>query len=127
MFKLIDQNEDGTIQESELLRVVNSLSTDESEQAIAGPGQSLTFNQFMAIMAEAEFYNLFLNTFNSLDVHNSGFIPRKDLRKILAGVRDLISDEQIGIIGSNDENEDDQEDIQVNYEQFTRMMLGAKL
>ena len=51
----------------------------------------------------------------------------KDLRKILAGVRDLISDEQIGIIGSNDENEDDQEDIQVNYEQFTRMMLGAKL
>jgi len=127
VFKLIDQNEDGTIQESELLRVVNSLSTDEREQAIAGPGQSLTFNQFMAIMAEAEFYNLFVSTFNSLDVHNSGFIPRKDLRKILAGVRDLISDEQIGIIGSNDENEDDQEDIQVNYEQFTRMMLGAKL
>ena len=125
VFRLIDQNEDGTIQEAELLRVVNSLVTDDNSiiQASGKSDQTLTFDEFMAIMAEAEFYNLFLNTFNSLDVYNSGFVRAKDLKKILSGINDLISDEQISIIGGKEEDED----FLVNYEQFTKMLLGTKL
>lgn len=125
VFNLIDENDDGTIQEEELLRVVNSLAPDETSKIkCCATNQTMTYDEFMSIMAEAEFYNLFLNTFNTLDVYNSGFVRAKELRSILSGIHDLISDEQMSIIGEPGE---EGEDFLVNYEQFTKMLLGTKI
>ena len=100
---------------------------DEVEREIPSrvkfPQQKITFDEFMGVMAEAEFYNLFLNTFDTLDTYNSGFVRAKDLKKVLCGVRDLISDDQTSIIDSVDSDED----MLVNYEQFTKMMIGSAL
>lgn len=129
VFYLVDQNEDGSIQESELLRVVKSLNAEKEEvirevpSRVQFPQQKITFDEFMGVMAEAEFYNLFLNTFNALDTYNSGFVRAKDLKNVLCGVRDLISDDRTSIIDSVDSDED----MLVNYEQFTKMMIGSAL
>lgn len=40
-------------------------------------------------MAESEFYNLFLETFEELDKENTGYVRAGDLDEVLHGVRDL--------------------------------------
>ena len=125
VFVLIDQNDDGSVQQSELLKVVNSLSSDENAVSFVDGfdvDQSLTKEEFLAIMAEAEFYNLFVNTFNTLDVYNSGFVRGSDINRILKGINDLISDENFSLI-----QEVGGDDNLINYEQFTKMLLGTKL
>jgi len=125
VFVLIDQNDDGSVQQSELLKVVNSLSSDENAVSFVDGfdvDQTLTKEEFLAIMAEAEFYNLFVNTFNTLDVYNSGFVRGSDINRILKGINDLISDENFSLI-----QEVGGDDNLINYEQFTKMLLGTKL
>ena len=48
-------------------------------------------DEFMGVMAEAEFYNLFTETFQELDKDNTGYVRAGDLDEVLGGVRDLIS------------------------------------
>ena len=64
---------------------------------------------------------LFLDTFNALDKDNTGFVRVADLDRVLCGMRDLISQDQMSIIDVEDK------DMLVDYEQFSRMMLGATL
>jgi calmodulin len=78
-------------------------------------------HEFMGVMAEAEFFYLFLDTFNALDKDNTGFVCAADLDRVLCGMRDLISQDQMSIIDVEDK------DMLVDYEQFSRMMFGAKL
>merc|ERR1711865_728392 len=81
----------------------------------------ITKEDFFGLMAESETYQLFIDTFKTLDPHDSGFVRTKDLDAILCGVRDLISDDRKSIIDVADE------DMMVDYEQFSRMLLGTKL
>merc|ERR1712238_142969 len=83
--------------------------------------KKITKEDFFGLMAESETYQLFIDTFKTLDPHDSGFVRTKDLDKILCGVRDLISDDRKSIIDVADE------DMMVDYEQFSRMLLGTKL
>ena len=78
-------------------------------------------DEFMGVMAEAEFYNLFTETFQELDKDNTGYVRAGDLDEVLGGVRDLISNEQTNIIDVEDK------DMLVDYEQFSKMLLGAAL
>ena len=75
----------------------------------------------MGLMAEADFYNLFLDTFKALDVHDSGFVKASELDRVLCGVRDLISDDRNSIIDVEDK------DTLIDYEQFSKMLLGRTL
>ena len=53
-------------------------------------------------MAEAEFYNLFLETFRALDKMDTGYVRAADLDRVLCGVRDLITDDRNSIIDVED-------------------------
>jgi len=131
-FDLIDTSRDGMITLLELKTVLQSigdshLSDEDLLNAIAQGGASsfsdnrLSREDFIGIMAESEFYHLFTDIFSSLDTENSGFVRAKDLDRVLCGVRDLISDDRKSIIDVEDT------DMLIDYEQFSRMMLGSAL
>lgn len=128
-FRLIDESGDGEISLVELKRVLTSIGDDktdvELQNMIVAAGSdhvdahsTMTYADFMGIMAEAEFYHLFRDVFSSLDSRGTGFVKAADLDRVLCGMRDLISDDRKSII--------DVEDVEmlVDYEQFTRMLLG---
>ena len=140
-YNVVDLDKDGQITIVELRRVMNSvgdetsdddllkliktgsneLSPDAKTNPIIDRQEVITYEDFMGLMAEAEFYHLFLDTFRSLDTRDSGFVKAGELDKVLCGVRDLISDDRKSIIDVEDP------DILINYEQFSRMLLGTAL
>ena len=81
----------------------------------------ITEQDFTGLMAEVEIYHLFLDTFKAMDTQNSGFVRAKDLDRVLCGIRDLISDDRNSIIDVEDQ------EMMVDYEQFSRMLLGTSL
>jgi calmodulin len=122
----------------EIIRKTNPLSTNQYDEGKTGfsldsPTISsvddennfgttgITLNEFLGVMAEAEFYYLFTETFQVLDKDNSGYVRAGDLDEVLDGVRFLITDDRKSIIDVEDQ------DIQVDYEQFAKMLLGASL
>ncbi|GAX19322.1 hypothetical protein FisN_4Lh098 [Fistulifera solaris] len=133
-FEFSDANGDGQIELQELKRIVYSMNSGEEgenealdqelqvaiERNSAGPAV-LDYTDFMGIMAESEFYFLFNDIFASLDTNNSGYVKAMDLDRVLSGVRDLISDDRNSIIDVEDQ------DMLIDYEQFTRMLLGTSL
>jgi calmodulin len=149
IFALMDVNADGCLELSELQRLLESIgeTTDElpnvlkvnnnttmdgacAEQPSSspmldsdscfGPGV-MTYEDYMGIMAEAEFYHLFRDIFASLDANGSGYVKARDLDRVLCGVRDLISDDRKSVIDVDDK------DMLIDYEQFSRMLLGTTL
>lgn len=133
-FRLIDDNGDGEVTLMELRRIMDSVGEERSDEDLHNVIQQsrtlngaiderkgITAEDFTGLMAEAEIYHLFLDTFRTLDPNDTGFVRAKDLDRVLRGVRDLIRDDRHSII--------DVEDIEmmVDYEQFARMLLGAAL
>ena len=131
LFKLIDQSGDGHISLLELRRAMESVGQNRSDDELlqminnANPeidgNEEINFAEFMGMMAEAEFYYLFIETFEALDSNKSGFVSAGDLNRVLCGVRDLVSDDRMSIIDTSDM------DMQVDYETFADMLLGKPL
>ena len=141
VFKLIDRNGSGIISLLDMRRFMESAQmdhvTDQVLLDILHRGThtggvvdnngsrygttGLQLNEFLGIMAEAEFYSLFTETFKELDKENNGYVRAGDLDKVLRGVRGLINDDHRSIIDVVDQ------DVQVDYEQFAKMLLGAAL
>lgn len=131
LFSIIDVSGDNEISLWELKRVMESIGEETSDAELKemvttghsgmDGSQVLTFDGFMGIMAEAEFYQLFTDTFASLDKYNTGFVKAQDLDRILCGLRDLISDDRKSIIDVEDK------EMMIDYEQFSRMLLGGSL
>jgi Ca2+-binding EF-hand superfamily protein len=130
-YNLIDIDGDGEITVIELRRLMDSIGEEKSDeelvdlietshQAVDGK-QVITYEDFMGLMAEVEFYHLFLETFRALDKRDSGYVRAKDLDRVLCGVRDLISDDRRSLIDMDDD------EMMVDYEQFSRMLLGTAL
>jgi Ca2+-binding EF-hand superfamily protein len=146
IFALMDVNGDGCLELNELKRLLDSIGDISSEELksvlqvndkndddcanadpkaidvenCVGPGV-MTYEDYMGIMAEAEFYYLFRDIFASLDVQGSGYVKASDLDRVLCGVRDLISDDRKSVIDVDDK------DMLIDYEQFSRMLLGTTL
>jgi len=132
-FKLIDEDQSEQINLRELRRVMDSVGEDRSDQELLdvmerqnyAPWQddtkTITKEDFFGLMAESETYHLFIDTFQTLDPKDTGFVRAKDLDRILCGVRDLISDDRKSIIDVEDR------EMMVDYEQFSRMLLGSSL
>jgi calmodulin len=133
VFNIVDVHKRGKISLLEMRRFMDSArekkSNDELLEMIARASPlfqdhkdyGISRDEFMGVMAEAEFYNLFTETFQELDKESTGYVRAGDLDEILGGMRDLISDEQTSIIDVEDK------DMLVDYEQFSKMLLGAAL
>jgi Ca2+-binding EF-hand superfamily protein/thiol-disulfide isomerase/thioredoxin len=130
-YNLIDADGDGEITLIELRRLMDSIGEEKSDadlrtyiekgnQNLDGK-QVITYEDFMGIMAEAEFYNLFYETFQALDKDDSGYLRASDLNRVLCGIRDLITDDHKSIIDVEDD------DMSIDYEQFSKMLLGTAL
>ena len=131
-FKLVDSNGDGGINLIELKRVMEMIGEETSEDDLkdmiphgyhlgSGGEDVMNLQEFQGILAEVEFYYLFRDIFASLDRRDAGFVKAADLDRVLCGVRDLISDDQHSIIDVDDK------DMMIDYEQFTKMLLGISL
>lgn len=131
-FRLVDEDGDGEITLVELRRIMDSIGEERTDQELLdliekshfsamGGKKIITEEDFTGIMAEVEIYYLFLDTFTALDSNNTGFVRAKDLDRVLCGVRDLISDDRHSIIDVVDK------EMMVDYEQFSRMLLGLSL
>ncbi len=101
--------------DAELVDMIN-----KGNVAIDG-NQDITYQDFMGIMAEAELYHLFRDTFAALDKYNSGYVKAADLDRVLCGMRDLISDDRHSVIDVEDT------EMMIDYEQFSKMLLGTAL
>jgi calmodulin len=150
IFHIMDSNKDGCIDLTELQRLMNSIGESSvllqdslqrnSDVLVARNSHStfsimdildgdacleqdggMTYEDFMGLMAEAEFYYLFRDIFASLDLEDSGYVKARDLDRVLCGVRDLISDDRKSVIDVEDK------DMLIDYEQFSRMLLGTTL
>ena len=133
VFDIVDVHKRGTISLLEMRRFMDSAREKRSDEEImqmiarAAPhfrestDYVISRDEFMGVMAEAEFFNLFTETFKELDRDNTGYVRAGDLDDVLGGVRDLISNDRTGIIDVEDK------DMLVDYEQFSRMLLGAAL
>lgn len=130
VFKMIDSNGDGKISMPEIKKALNVIGDENrSETQImeminkADPSvdgnSEISANEFLGVMAEAEFYYLFKETFATLDPQNSGYVQAGKLDNILCGLRDLISDDRKSIIDVDDK------DMLIDYETFSRMMIGS--
>jgi len=134
-YSLIDADGDGEITLFELRRLMESIGEARSDEELVSfiqtshggmtdqrdGKQVITYRDFFGIMAEVEIYHLFLETFRVLDEHDSGFVRARDLDRVLCGVRDLVTDDRKSIIDVEDT------DMMVDYEQFSRMLLGTAL
>ena len=129
-FNLIDSDNDGEVTIIELRRIMETIGDERSDDELLAMIQTghhgvtdgkevITYQDFMGLMAEAEFYHLFLDTFRALDTTDSGFVRARELDKVLCGVRDLISDDRKSIIDVEDT------DMMIDYEQFSKMLLGV--
>lgn len=134
VFNMADVSKSGTISLLEMRRFMESARKERTDDELleiinkANPlveeskfGTGITLNEFMGVMAEAEFYYLFTETFQELDKDNTGYVRAGDLDEVLHGVRGLISEDRKSIIDVEDQ------DVQVDYEQFAKMLLGAAL
>jgi calmodulin len=130
-YNLIDSDGDGEITLMELRRLMDSIGEAKSDEELVSlietshqemdGRQVITYPDFMGLMAEAEFYHLFLDTFRALDTRDLGYVRAKDLDRVLCGVRDLITDDRRSIIDVEDT------EMMVDYEQFSKMLLGTAL
>ena len=130
-FNLIDRDGDGEITLMELRRLMDSIGEERSDEELLNliatshqemdGKKTISYKDFIGIMAEAEFYNLFLETFRALDKMDTGYVRAADLDRVLCGVRDLITDDRNSIIDVEDT------DMSIDYEQFSRMLLGSAL
>jgi calmodulin len=134
VFNMADVTKSGTINLLEMRRFMEGARKQRSDDELieiinkANPsadgsklGKGISLNEFMGVMAEAEFYYLFTETFQELDRDNTGYVRAGDLDEVLEGVRYLITEDRKSIIDVEDQ------DVQVDYEQFARMLLGAAL
>jgi len=129
VFAAVDISNDGSISILELKRFLESIGENHSEDELkdmidrsnpmVSGNETLEIDEFLGMMAEAEFYYLFLEIFSVLDDEESGFIRAGDLRKKLGGIESLMSDERTLILGQGSD------DDLINYEAFSRMLLGA--
>lgn len=136
VFDIVDSQQSGKISLREMRRFMDSARKRKSNEelqammarATAPPEDpvihgdyAINRDEFMGVMAEAEFYNLFTETFQELDKDNTGYVRAGDLDEVLGGVRGLISDNPTNLIDVEDK------DMLVDYEQFSKMLLGAAL
>jgi calmodulin len=116
VFNMADVSKTGTISLLEMRRFMASAqrkgtSDGELLEMIHKANQKdsqidtrMTLDEFMGVMAEAEFYSLFTEIFQALDKDKTGYVRAGDLDEVLDGVRDLISNDRKSLIDVEDQD-----------------------
>lgn len=102
VFNIADRERRGVISLLDMRRFMESARKELTDEELLtmmskanpigdGPkfDTGIGLNEFMGVMAEAEFYSLFLETFEELDKDKTGYVRAGDLDAVLHGVRDL--------------------------------------
>ena len=133
VFDMVDIQKQGRISLLEMQKFMQSARESKSDEELramimrvnprydVSAEYAISRDEFMGVMAEAEFYNLITETFQELDQEGTGYVKAGDLDDILGGVKDLISNDQSRIIDVEDK------EMHIDYEQFSKMLLGAAL
>ncbi|KAG6480815.1 neo-calmodulin-like [Zingiber officinale] len=134
-FSLFDKDGDGCITVEELADVVRSLGHDPTKQELQdmimevdvnGNG-TIEFNEFLSIMdrkmKEVEAEEELREAFNVFDIDQNGFISASELMKVMISLGDDVTSEQVlEMIREADMDGDGQ----VNFDEFSRMMMFLK-
>jgi len=126
VWNIIDKDNDGLLSLREMKEFMKSVGDEKCSDKIQdiitilkNPNAEMSYITFIGIMAEAEFYFLFTDMFNALDKYDAGYVRLKDLENVLSGMNDLVSDEKRDVFGFDDK------DMLIDYELFSKMLLGA--
>jgi Ca2+-binding EF-hand superfamily protein len=154
MFRLVDHDHDGHISIGDLAAVLDSVRLDENDNAngsrFSSPSSSqqdgatalalLSLEEFMGLAAEAEFYNLLLETFGGMDPKNTGYIQVDQVANMLEELTLALYNPKFDgaeimtenactakihemIVGSQNKKGTE---MAFNYEDFTKSLLGIK-
>jgi len=131
-FCLFDKDGDGRITSQELGIVMQSLGqhpTQEeledmiNEMDVDGNG-TVDFDEFIMMMSkklsEPESEADIKEAFKVFDKDNNGFISASELRQVMINLGEKLTDEEINEMIREADNDDDG---QVNYEEFVKMMM----
>ncbi|NWV03593.1 CALMS protein, partial [Ptilonorhynchus violaceus] len=130
-FSLFDRDGDGSISTKELGTVMRSLGQNPSEAELrdmvaevdADGGGTVDFAEFLSLMArkmrEADGEEEIREAFRVFDKDGNGYISAAELRHVMTNLGEKLTDEEVDeMIKEADGNNDGQ----VNYEEFVRMM-----
>ncbi|KAG2467130.1 CALM protein, partial [Polypterus senegalus] len=132
-FSLFDRDGDGTITTRELGNVIRSLGQTPTDQVlqdmvnevdIDGKG-TIEFNEFLSIMAMRvngqDIEEEMREAFRILDKDNDGSISETEMRQIMKGLGEKLTDEEIDTMFREADNDGDG---LVNYEKFIQMITA---
>ncbi|NXY91894.1 CALMS protein, partial [Alcedo cyanopectus] len=130
-FSLFDRDGDGCISAKELGTVMRSLGQNPTEAELRdmvgeadGDGSgTVDFGEFLSLMAgrmrEAEGEEEIREAFRVFDKDGNGYISAAELRHVMTNLGEKLTDDEVDeMIKEADCNNDGQ----VNYEEFVRMM-----
>jgi calmodulin len=96
LFRIVDRDEDGLIDMFDLRAVLDSVKVEEEDAIDDEPPRlglngfkKMTSKEFIGIAAEAEFYDLFDETFGGLDVEGNGYVRVEDVTDLLRGLKSI--------------------------------------
>ncbi|NXP50292.1 CALMS protein, partial [Heliornis fulica] len=130
-FSLFDRDGDGSISTKELGTVMRSLGQNPTEAELqdmvgevdADGSGAVDFPEFLSLMArkmrEADGEEEIREAFRVFDKDGNGYISAAELRHVMTNLGEKLTDEEVDeMIKEADCNNDGQ----VNYEEFVRMM-----
>ncbi|NXG73071.1 CALMS protein, partial [Baryphthengus martii] len=130
-FSLFDRDGDGCITTKELGTVMRSLGQNPTEAELrdmvgevdADGGGTVDFAEFLSLMArkmrDADGEEEIREAFRVFDKDGNGYISAAELRHVMTNLGEKLTDEEVDeMIKEADCNNDGQ----VNYEEFVRMM-----
>ena len=137
MFRLVDRDDDGQVSMSDLQAVLDSVRVQDNNKSVPThtSSTSVDFEEFMGIAAEAEFYQILKETFESMDHKNTGYVRVEHISDLLQEIQKLYPNKEgesenacktmIQAIIESSKTKDGK-DMFLNYEDFTRSLLGMR-
>ncbi|ESR46186.1 hypothetical protein WN944_007198 [Citrus x changshan-huyou] len=133
-FYLLDKDGDGCITIDELAAAIRSLDQNPTKEELrlmidevdANGNGTIEFEEFLDLMAkkmrETKAQEEMKEAFKVFDKNRDGFISPNELRHVMLNLGEKVTDEELEQMVKDADLDGDG---QINYEEFSRMMLAA--